>query len=430
MGPDAVKPHLLYFPCRNALFDWFGESSGSGTPPVTVDLLAEQRQFESYPANRSKRVTCHGCAHPDARYVICLLHGQSTDKVYPRRYPNSQSAHKPGCYSYAEELFPRVADSSEAVTATTRASGEFAVLKHPMADPEYSIISMRRRNRGQADAAAATVGTASKHMTIGLQRLTKELLHRSGICEWHPGFAGKRNERVFNGRIKGAISDMMAGGGPTSAVFQNLPGASFVPWSFLDPNEEKTPHGMTACVGFGFVEGLGAENEHGARRLTLRNYPECPVVIPRRILDREGNNPRSALLSHLAHPTWAIFVAAQYDGLWKSHAMVSLRVSDNALIPVESQHENLMAEWLAAEGRAFRRWLLPPPEVKGRKIVPDFQLLDTQAKEYVEVGGLLARPDYAEDIRQKKSIFGPSLLVWDPTRVPLGSFVLPPRTRP
>lgn len=424
-----MKPHLLYFPCRNGLFDWFGASSTSGVPPVTVDLLMEQREFERHPANRSKRVTCHGCAHPDARFGICLLHGQSTDKVYLRRFPNSQSAHKPGCYSYAEELFPRVTESSEAVTATTRASGEFAVLKRPMADPEYSITSMRRRTREPADVSAATAGMASKRMTIGLQRLTKELLHRSGICGWHPGFAGKRNERVFNGRIKGAISEMMAGVGPASAVFQNLPGASFVPWSYLAPCEQKTPHGMTACVGFGFVEGLGAENEHGARRMTLRNYPDCPVVMPRRILDREGRNPRSALLSHLAHPTWNIFVAGQYDGLWKAHASVSLRVSDRGLIPVESQHENLMAERLIAEGRDFIRWLVPPPELKGLKFVPDFQLLDTSEKEFIEVGGLLSQSDYAEDMRRKKSIIGARLLVWDAARVPLGSFVLPPRIR-
>lgn len=428
MGPDAVKPHLLYFPCRNGVFDWFGASSASGVPPVTVDLLVEQREFERHPANRSKRVTCHGCAHPDARFVICLLHGQSTDKVYPRRFPNSQSAHKPGCFSYAEELFPPRTDSSEGATPIARASGDFAALKRRLADPEYSVISMRRRNREQGDAAAVLSGPASKRMTIGLQRLTRELLQRSGLCNWHPGFAGKRNERVFNGRIKGAISEMMSGGGPTGTVFQNLPGASFVPWSYLSPIEQKTPPGMTACVGFGFVEGLGAENEHGARRLTLRNYPDCPVVIPRRILDREGRNPRSALLSHLAHPTWSIFVAAEYDGLFKTHALVSFRVSDSGLIPVESQHENLMAEWLAAEGRDFVRWLLPPPELKGRKFVPDFQLLDTKGNEYIEVAGLLARPDYAEDIRLKKSIFGPRLLVWDPVGVPLGSFELPPRT--
>lgn len=422
-----MKPHLLYFPCRDALFDWFGKSSEPGVPPVTVDLLAEQRQFESHPANRSKRVTCHSCGHPDARYVICLLRGQPTDKIYPRRYPNSQSAHKPGCFSYAEELFPARGDSSEGVTPVAHASGDFAALKRPMADPEYGIISMRRRNREQGDAAAVLGGPASKRMTIGLQRLTREVLQRSGLCGWHPGFAGKRNERVFNGRIKGAISEIIAGSGPTSAIFQNLPGACFVPWSYLNPLEQKTPPGMTACVGFGFAEGLGSENQHGARRLTLRNYPDCPVVIPRRILDREGRNPRSAILSHLAHPTWTIFVASQYDGLFKSHALVSLRLSDHALIPVESQHENLMAEWLVSQGRDFVRWLLPPPELKGRKIVPDFQLMDTIEQEYIEVAGLLSRQDYAEDIRRKKAIIGTRLLVWDPAKTPLSSFVLPKR---
>jgi hypothetical protein len=420
-----MKPHLLHFPCRDAVFDWFGESSASGVLPVTVDLLAEQREFESLLANRTKRITCYCCGNPRARYVVCRRRGQTTDKLFPRRYPNSQHLHSPGCFSYAAELLPTGNEAGDDQPVAVRAGGDFSALRRELSDPEYSIVAMRRRDRAQAETGARLSSQASRRITVGLQRLAREVLQRSGVCEWRPAFEGRRNERVFNGRVKGAISDLLAqAAGPAGELLRSFSDISFVPWSYLSPEGLKTPPAMTKCVGFGFVESLGPENEHGARAMTLRNHSECPVVVPRRILDGEGRNPRSPLLSFLAHPVWVIFVAGLYDGQWKAHALVAFRLSERSLIPIESNHENAMVDHLVRRGRAFVRWLLPPPELKGRRFIPDFQLMDTAMREYIEVAGLMATPAYAEAIQRKVVLLVLRLLVWD-ARLPLSQFALP-----
>jgi hypothetical protein len=418
------KPHLLYFPCRKAIYDWFAESSASGVAPVTVDLLAEQYEFERQPGNRESRITCHNCGDPGARYVVCCMRGQKTDKLYPRRYPRSQQCHQSGCASYAEELKPADIDVSGDRPAIARPSGDFAALRRELSDPEYSVVAMRRPNRNHVASIQGGSGQGTGRLTIGLQRLARALLQRSGVCEWRPQFAATRNERIFNGLIKGALEALVFESGPASDVLSSLQGVSFVPWSYLDSRDLKTPPAMTKCVGFGFLERLGPENEHGARALTLGNYPACPVVVPRRILDRECRNPRSPLLSHLAHPTWVMFVAGLYGGVWKAHALTAFRVTEVGLIPVDSHHEEMLVKRLVGEERAFARWLVPPPELLGSRFIPDFQLLDTAGRHYLEVAGLMAEAAYAENIARKQAHLGARLLVWD-TRTKLIDFWIP-----
>lgn len=84
-----------------------------------------------------------------------------------------------------------------------------------------------------------------------------------------------------------------------------------------------------------------------------------------------------------------------------------------------------MVERLIGEGRAFRRWLLPPPEFASSKFIPDLQLLDTARRQFLEVGGLMADEVYAANIARKKAKWGERLLVWD-TRMALHLFSLPP----
>ncbi len=416
-----MKAHLLYFPCRDAVFDFFAEASGSGVAPVTIDLLAEQRTYESCSANRGKRITCHSCNHPQARYVVCCRRGRTTDKLFPRRFPNSQQWHKPGCFSYSEELF--VADDSETKISPpiVGLGSDFVALRRDLRDPEFSIVAKQRGKR----AGNAAV-ERSQARPISLQRLAKSLFERSGLCEWRPHYAGARTERVFNGLIKGALNALAAENDLTGKALNNLEDISFMPWSYLHPRDFKTPEAMTKCVGFGFIESLGPENEHGSRRLTLRNFPNCPVVVPQRILDREARNPRSPLLSFLAHPTWIIFVAESYGGIWKAHALAAFRVSAVGLIPIDSFYEEKLVARLIGEGRSFVRCLLPPPELGGSRFIPDFQLLDTERQEYLEVAGMMSLPHYATNIARKIRLLGARLIVWD-TSISVDKLEIPSR---
>ncbi|MDP1578915.1 MAG: hypothetical protein Q8M02_01465 [Candidatus Didemnitutus sp.] len=417
-----MKAHLLYFPCREAVFDFFAETSGSGVAPVTIDLLAEQRTYESCSANRGKRITCHACNHPQARYVVCCRRGRTTDKLFPRRFPHSQRWHKPGCFSYSEELI--IADDSETKISPpiVGLGSDFVALRRDLRDPEYSVVAKQRGRR----AGNSALERSPARLTISLQRLARSLLQRSGLCEWRPHYAGARTERVFNGLIKGALNALAHESDLTSTVLNSLKDISFVPWSYLRPRDFKTPEAMTKCVGFGFVESLGQENEHGSRRLTLRNFPNCPVVVPQRILDREARNPRSPLLSFLAHPTWIIFVAEFYGGIWKAHALAAFRVSAVGLIPIDSFSEEKLVARLVGEGRSFVRYLLPPTALGGSRSIPDFQLLDTEYEEYLEVAGMMSSPHYAANIGRKIRLLGTRLIVWD-TRISVDKLVFPSR---
>lgn len=419
-----MSQHLLYFPCRDAVFNWFESDSETDVPRVTVDLLAEQRKFECQPGNGERRITCHGCGDTRARYVVCYRKGKFTDKLYPRRYPGSGQWHQPDCFSHASELSSALGNKAQPPQITP--GGDFAALRSDLGDPELRVVAMRRRNPTQAASSRGPGNRSVNRMTIGLQRLARDLLQRSGVCHWRPKYGSTRSERVFNGLVKGALNAVAAEtAGLSGAVINSLPGVDFVPWSFLDPRRPKTAPDLTKCVGFGFIESLGAENVHGARIMRLSNHPDCPLVVPRMLLDREQRNLRSPLHTRLAHPVWVIFVAGKFAGTWKVHAMAAFRVTATGLIPVDSMQEEQMFERLIEEGRMFRRLLLPPPESASSKFIPDVQLLDTARRHFLEVAGLMADEVYAADIARKKAKWGEGLLVWD-TRMPLHLFSLPP----
>ena len=424
-----MRPHLLYFPCRGTVFDWFSEFSGSGKPQVTTELLMEQWTFEHGSQNAyAGRVTCASCENPAAKYVICQRQGKLAAKLYPRRFPHTKSLHLPECYSYHAELIP---DGGVEATNGTEVfpSGDFAALWRDLGDPELRAARVARaRQERTHDGAALTRKIGGRKATMGLRRFACELLQHSGVCDWRPNYLGCRDERVFNGLVKGALTELAQGASADRAhsLVRGLPaGTQLVPWSFLDERHLKAPAALSKCVGFGFVQTLGEPNQLGARELILSNHPDLPLLIPGAVLSEDAKDPRSPLQGEPTGFVWVIFVAALHGGVWKIHHLICFRVSAVGLIPVDSRNEELMVERLVAEGRAFKRWLRTPPGLRGRKFVPDFQLLDTPLQEYVEVAGMMSLPEYAREMAAKAEVLGPRLLVWN-SAGPLANFIVPP----
>ncbi len=398
---------LLHFPCRDQSFEW---------DAVNEELLTEQRDFERLRGNREKRVRCVGCGSSDARYVVCVQHHGQHDHIFVRRFPHSGSAHLPSCYSYSKEL-PRVSRSPVA-PSQKKASGDFAALKREIGDPELRPVTIGAPSRNSSDGRSA-----SATYSIGLKNFGREILQLSGMCDWSPSFLGRRSERVFNGRVKQAIEDSRAHESAVGAVLRSLPGVDFIPWSFL--NAPQTDLSPRKCVGFGFVDGIGPVNEHGGRPIRLANYSELCLTAPRTLFWREEANPWSGLSTFLVCPAWVIFVAVKHAEQWKIHHWSIFRVAPDTLLPIESGAEELMVKRLVAEKRRFKRWLVPPPDISGKKWVPDFQLLDTPHREFIEVAGMLDDVAYAKRMTEKKAALGERLLVWD-TRTKVESFNLPP----
>jgi hypothetical protein len=435
IGPEQEhQPLLLFFPCTRQVYDWFASQVDAGHPPVTTELLLRQRAFESDPANGiDRRVTCHLCGKAEARYIICRRKGQETDLLFPRRFPLTKHLHRPTCPSFQCETIgttPGTADN-DSQKPTRAARGDFAALWTPQLDPEQRAVPETRVKRVRSHWAHSPVQrTRTTRPTISLRRFASELLQRAGVCDWRPSFQASRSERGFNGLILGALSALIEGekDGKAAALLRGLPpGTQIVPWSFHDPQyPQRMPDSVATCIGFGFVESLGLPNRHGARAMTLSNFPGQPVLVPAAVLAKEAADPRSPF--YPGAPTsnvWTMFVAESFGGVWKIHHLTWFRLSTRGLIPIDSRFEEMMIERMIGERRSFRRWLLPPPELRGSKWIPDFQLVTSgEYGVFVEVAGLMDDPAYLANIRRKEEWLGSRLIVWD-TRSPLRELILP-----
>ncbi len=435
LGPEQDhQPLLLFFPCTREVYDWFHTRVDAGHPPVTTELLLRQKTFESDPANGiDRRVTCHLCGKAEARYIICRRKGQESDLLFPRRFPLTKHLHLPKCPSFQHETMGTAPSSAgnEGQKPTRAARGDFAALWTPQLDPELRVVPDAQVKRVRSQLAHSPVQrTRTTRPTISLRRFASELLQRAGVCDWRPSFQASRNERSFNGLVMGALSALGQSekDGKAAALLRGLPpDTQIVPWSFHDPQyPQRMPGSVATCVGFGFVESLGMPNRHGARLMALSNYSGLPVLVPAGVLAKEATDPRSPFYPGAAtRNVWVMFVAESFDGVWKIHHLSWFRLSAVGLIPIESRFEEMMVERVIGERRSFRRWLLPPPEVRGAKWIPDFQLV-TAAEHgvFVEVAGRMDDPAYLANIRRKEERLGSRLIVWD-TRSPLRELILP-----
>lgn len=431
--PDQ-QPLLLFFPCTRQVYDWLDSQLDDGYPPVTTELLLRQKAFESDPANGiDRRVTCHLCGKAEARYIICRRKGRETDLLFPRRFPLTKHLHLPACPSFqGETIGPAPGSTDNGQKPTRAARGVFAALWTPQLDPELRVAPDARIKRVRSHLAHSPVQrTRTARPTISLRRFASELLQRAGVCDWRPSFQASRNERSFNGLILGALSALAQSekDGKAAALLRGLPpGTQIVPWSFHDPQyPQRMPGSVTTCVGFGFVESLGMPNRHGARPMVLSNYPAKPVLVPAAVLAKEATDPRSPFYPGSAtRNVWTMFIAESFDGVWKIHHLTWFRLSARGLIPIDSSFEEMLVERMIGERRSFRRWLLPPPELRGARWIPDFQLYyRDEYREFIEVAGLMDHEEYRQNIMRKKAELGSRLLIWD-TRIALRDFILPP----
>jgi hypothetical protein len=435
LGPEQDhQPLLLFFPCTRQVYDWFEGRVDAGHPPVTTELLARQKAFESDPANGiDRRVTCHLCGKAEARYIICRRKGQESDLLFPRRFPLTKHLHLPTCPSFQHEVMETAPGSAgnDSQKPTRAVRGDFAALWTPQLDPELRVVPDGRVKRVRSHLTHSPVQRArTTPPTISLRRFASELLQRAGVCDWRPSFRASRDRRSFNGLILGALSALGQSEkeGKAAALLRGLPrGTQIVPWSFLDPQfPQGMPSSVATCVGFGFIESLGMPNRHGARPMVLSNFPGQPVLVPAALLAKEASDPRSPFYpGAVTGNVWTLFVAELFGTVWKIHHLSWFRLSAVGLIPIESRFEEMMVERMIGERRSFRRWLLPPPELRGARWIPDFQLfVDGEYGVFVEVAGRMDDPTYLANICRKEEWLGSRLIVWD-TRTPLREFALP-----
>lgn len=402
--PDSVKsePRLaIYFPVMQRTYDWFAD-----LPPGS-DLRAQvlHRQHECRQSKNPRERYAHcTCTEAKALFVVRATPlSNLRTRFCLARFPRSGPLHAPHCFAHDREL---PADESDQNSPTSYRLGDLAALAKDFGDPE----APRRTVAGKRSAQTVKAPKRKTNSTaIKLGALGNRLFESSGICTWHPWYAGKRGFREVNGLMWQALRSLQCD--TTDPLGSMLAGvamfAELAPWSVSMGKPSAT---TKKVLGFGFVSSISPPTPSGSRTFTLASPDQTALLVPADVLAAAARNPNlPATNEQLKHPTWVLFVAGCYDGVWKAHELVGFRLSKVGLIPVVSDPEEAMVEHLISCGRSFKRLLLPPEH--DFKYVPDFVLTDTVPQYYIEVAG---RTDeaYLRQLEQKRQHWKGQVIVW------------------
>lgn len=441
-------PKLL-FPCNGKTYDWDKELAGLSNKVKRTNLLKEQHDFQNPPEGKRPKIPknyircqCNDALLKQPRFVVREFKGGEVDVYRIAHYPGASSLHSDKCACKNVSLYfesaPKVktAPGSEADSAATeqkkRVGGaDFAAIFGRVSDPELREAS-KRTSAERPNGLSRRKGTQRESVSIG--SLAEYLFQRSGVCDYGPKLRGVRTQRVVNGLVLAAIERSIAEtkGNKWTRLIHRIVGDDagpyrIIPWSMIK-GDYVPASGMirNGRVGFGFVSDVSQLSEYGTRELYIDGNDRTPVLLSKRILHDDGE-AAPYLTPRRSNPVWAIFTVDQFpkrgstELQWKANSIDCFQMSRRALFPIDSDNEDAMVARLIDENRRFRRWLVKPP---GVSFIPDFQLLDTKLRHFIEVAGLMHIPSYREQIEGKEDKLGERIKVWDTTES-LASFKLP-----
>ena len=406
-SPDSEL--RIYFPARKREYAYFSELVVN--PDLRTEVLQAQRDYQHQSRDPARYARCMCCDNPLARYVVkALAPTEKRIRYFLARFPNSGHNHSSSCKDFKDDLLsPPPGGQPE----PDLRPGDLSPLIKGVQNPG------NRKKIG--DSNVRTFGTSSNRQrqsqsAASLRMLGRILLEESGICACTPGYVKHRGFREVNGLVFGALRRLQENphshyGNMYGKLLGSVPSnVTLGPWSLPKCPAADATGASQVTLGFGFVISIGPSTDQGGRLFTLANAQERPLLVPANILAKAATIAEfPADNDQLSHPTWALFIAACFSDVWWAIRMTCFRMSEIGLIPVESDPEEKMVEYLIRERRTFRRCLLPPED--GCKFVPDFLLTDTFPQSVLEVAG---RTDeaYLRQIQRKRQHWKDQVIVW------------------
>ncbi len=409
-----THPASIYFPAAGRTYDVILDLNRDSA--LRTGVLARQYAWQESASTSNRYLTC-ACGHPGPKFYVRATNLLDSKRRYDvARFPRSASAHETTCHFHDHEVPKQEPADPPGPRKVLR--GDFAAL----------FVSKGRPGRVRKAVSARRKRSALRHRSVGaysprLRRFGKELLVRSGVCDWRPWFADRRGIVRVESMVAVAFSQLLRDN--TSKLATALRGlgddAVFGSWSFAMNHAVGRP--IKKALAHGLVTSIGPPSSDGARE--LRFYPPgLPhLVVPEEVFDGATANP--LILGPngvLDHPLWIVCVAEQFEGVWMAHELAAFRLTRIGLIPVDSGNEERMVERLIAESRSFKRLLLPPGN--GSRQVPDFMLEDSMPKMYIEVAGRQS-PAYLQSLEKKMMRWKNRVVAWH-THTPLAKFCMPP----
>lgn len=411
--PALTHPASIYFPAEGRTYDFILDLNRDSA--LRTSVLERQYAWQETTPVPDRYLTC-ACGHPGPKFYVRATNLLDSKRRYDvARFPRSASAHETTCHFHDHEVPKQEPTDPPGPRKVLR--GDFAAL----------FVSKGRPGRVRKAVSARRKRSAIRHRSVGaysprLRRFGKELLVRSGVCDWRPWFADNRGIVRVESMVTVAFHQLLRDS--TSKLVSALRGLGddtvFGSWSYAMNHAVGRP--INKALAHGFVTSIGPPSDDGARE--LRFYPpELPhLVVPEEVFDGATANPLTLGSDGvLDHPLWIVCVAEQFEGVWMAHELATFRLTRIGLIPVDSANEEQMVERLIAESRSFTRLLLPPE--RGYQQIPDFRLEDTEPKMYLEVAGRQS-PDYLEKLKKKMLKWNGRALAWHTNR-PLADFTIP-----
>lgn len=411
--PADTHPASIFFPAEGRAYDFFQDLGRDSALRTTI--LARHYTLQESASESDRHLTC-ACGQPGPRFYVRATNLPNNKRRYDvARFPRSASAHDSNCHFHDNEVPKHEPSDSPGPRKVLR--GDFAALFVDKGHPGRvrKAVSSRRKS------------SAKRRRSIGayspsLRRFGKELLVRSGVCEWRPWYENRRSIVRVESMVAGAFDGLTRDS--KSALATALLGMGddtlFGSWSYA-MNQAAT-HPIKKVLAHGFINTIEAPSTDESCELRFFPLGLLPLVVPVDVFASATANP---LIigpdGAFDHPLWIVCVAEQFEGVWMAHELVAFRLTRTGLIPVESGCEEQMVERLIAESRSFTRLLLPPEN--GYRQIPDFELEDTEVKMYIEVAGRQS-PDYLKKLDRKMQRWKGRALAWH-TSTPLADFTIP-----
>lgn len=377
----------------------------------TVDLARLRAQPGAHRAllERARTVEGHGwclCAEPAPRLVIRNRSGT----YYLACWPGGGAEHSSGCDfhrdggAWSGRSSYRSGALTEELDGTARAS--------------LSVPLSVRAGEPETRPDHRTPPHGSGGGRMSLLGLLHYLWERAELTTSPPG---RRNWADCHPALLQAAGQIMIGDRPLTGSCYVVP-----PFDPAVPDRhrascERFINGLGTFAGrtrrgliVGAVRAL-AETPYG-HRIDLRHH-RSPLFVSGALYDRLRRAAPSVFAESRPPGSEQILLALIQRSETGNLSIVAAAtmLTNRRLVPADSGHEVVMADALAAAGRAFYKPLRYDGDAD---LLPDFVLTDTDPLTAVEVWGMLGRADYAARQRTKVAQYRlkqTPLIEWDPS---------------
>lgn len=374
---------------------------------INASNAARRRYLRHFHRSRDKvRCLCQGA--PGISMGVALRQRPTETYYLYHLHDNDGLRHSPHCPNYHVPQTTPEAGASP-TRAVVQRGAEFTNFN--LIDPTYQAppSSGAAANRNIADTNRRRPSNRGRLLT-----LLEALWIDAGLCQWNPGFEGKRHYGLVQHFVSKVAARYSVQRIPLKSRFlmpppytaQRKEQCNAALARFLDAIAPRSGHAKTL---HGYVVGLLSDvdtNEGWLRLAHLAPRLTGQASVIASAVNRWGLVARQSIVLACVEAG----THAQHRSVLRVISLAALQLSSTlSWIPVDSSHERALCDHLIAQKRAFDK-PLGTTNLLGRStlpanLLPDFVLTDMHPPIYMEVLGMMDNEEYAAHAEQKRQAY-------------------------